>query len=273
MKILYKNGLKLLIITIVTLISLYGMGILSILVHKKGRENNGVIKDYGIQLMDKIDTSKDYVLNEFLDYHMDEVMVISITIYAFLTNLFFNEKKKMKFMFDWFILLGILLFIKGFGMIITIVPPPQSEICDINYKHNTDLLDVLLGGLEVYIYRDRVCYDIFMNSDMINTTILCLLIFRDFNKMIMKIKVFVILFLHIFVLMMLRSVYSVNMYITVLLSMLIFIVYNNFLEHYKFGIEKLEEVEIKMDYNVNNIINNNKQENNNIELDILDNIG
>jgi hypothetical protein len=212
------------------LIVLYGMSLLSLFVHNKGR--NLVIEDYGIKLMEKIDSNDKYLFKEFQDYRLDKVFVVGVTLLALISNLVYNKGNRLRFMVEWFMLMTVLFLIKSIGMIVTIYPHPQEifnsnneRICKMNYKHSTGM-DMLFEAFEVFIWRNRVCYDTFMDSDMINATILGLLMMKHFRNIGMKIVVVLIWLMNIFVLMTLRVVYSMNMFITIVLSILIFLIYH-----------------------------------------------
>lgn len=203
---------------------LYGTSLLSIFVHNRGRKNGEKIEDFGIKLMKEIDTNDKYLLNEFIDYRLDEVFVIFSTLYGLTLNFLFNKNKKWKFMFEWFMLLSILFAIKTIGMMATIYPTPNTETCRVDYK-NEEGIDVLFNAIKVYIYRDRVCYDIFMNNDLMNTTVIMLLLLKHFEHWTVKLKGLVIWLCNIFVLMMMRGVYTSNLFVTLLVSFLVYMMH------------------------------------------------
>ena len=217
---------KALISLFYVLVVLYGMSVLSIFVHNRGKNNDGKIEDFGLKLMKTIDTSDGYLFKEFQDYRLDEVFVVGVTLLGLLANFCYNRGYKFRFVIEWFMLMTVLFLIKTIGMIVTIVPPPENGICKTDYKHDTNGFGMLLDGLEVFVWRDRICYDIFMDGDMINTTILGLLLMRYFPNMGVRVGVVLVWLMNIFVLMMLRGVYSMNMFTTLMVSVLIFLIYH-----------------------------------------------
>ncbi len=75
-------------------------------------------------------------------------------------------------------------------MVLTIYPTPKlqdEQICDINYEFG----NILYEAIEIYVFRNRVCYDFIFDTDVINVTLLSLLIMRYFNEWAVKLKLLV----------------------------------------------------------------------------------
>lgn len=218
----------------VLLLVLYGMGLLNIFIQKKGRkldQGQGKVKDYGFELMGKIDTNDNYLLNEIVDYHLDEVVTILMVIYALILNLFYNYSKKYKFMTEWFMLLSIFYVMRICGMAVTIFPAPWDnkdldKVCDKDYNNFGNGGNIMLDAIKVYIYRDRVCYDFVFDADVINITLLGLLIMRDFSMWSVKVKIIFLWVLELFIVMIMRTTYTVNIYLSVLVTVLMYLVFH-----------------------------------------------
>ena len=252
---------------------LYGMGILSILIHNRGNDlDTSSVKDYGIDLMNEMDTSDDYIKNEFLDYRLDDICVVVMLLYGLISNMFYN-KEKYKFLVEWFMLLSVMYLIKIMGMV-TIFPPPNTTTCRLNYKHSEGA-SIMEDVFKVYIYRDRVCYDVYMNNDLINMIILGMLLIRYFPETILlKIKMLCMFVVNVFVLMMMRGVYTSNIITTIVTSCLIFLVY-----HYEslngkglFGymLRKIESMEGDEDVGVVAVKDDIEMEVDRVEIAIID---
>lgn len=213
----------------VLLVTLYGMGLLSILTQNEGRKlsNEVDIKDYGFELMSNIDTNDRYIKEEMIDYHLDEVAVLLMIVYGLVLNLCYNQGQRYKFFVEWFMLLSILYTMRIFGMILTIIPSPKNDIggtCNINYKFE-NTVDIFLDAIKIYVYRDRVCYDLVFEADLINTTLLGLLLLKYFKHWSVKVKVVFLWLLNVFIVMMMRMTYTMNVYLSIVVTCLLFVVF------------------------------------------------
>lgn len=207
------------------IIVLYGLSLMSIFIHNRGRKNDEKIEDFGIKLVKKIDTSDEYLLNEFIDYHLDKVFVILSILIGVCSNIFYNKNDKFRFFVEWFLLLTLLCMIKVVGMSLTIYPAPNTETCRVDYRHN-DNIKILLDAIKVYVFRNRICYDMFMDTDMINTTLVVLLVMRHMSNWGLGVLMGLLWGLNVFVIMMMRGVYSSNMYTTIMVTLLVYTIFH-----------------------------------------------
>lgn len=209
-------------------IILYGMGLLSILTQNEGRKlsKDYEIKDYGFNLMKEIDTNDGYLKEEMVDYRLDEVSILLIIVYGLIMNFCYNQHKRYKFMIEWFVLLSILYMLRTLGMFLTIIPAPKNDIgtCRINYEFESNA-DLFLDAIKIYVYRNRVCYDLVFEADLINSTIVSLLLLKYFPTWSVRVKVAFLWLLNVFVVMMMRMTYTVNVYLSILVSCLLFMIF------------------------------------------------
>lgn len=273
------------------MVVLYGMGLLSVLIQNEGRKlNNTKIKDYGLELMNEIDTKDDYVRNEMIDYHFDKVMIVLLTLYGLVLNICYNQGKRIKFLVEWFMLLIVLYMLRTWAMV-TLFPTPEGSECKEMYKFERDW-GVFLEAIKVYIYRNRVCYGVVFDIDLINTTVLGLMVGRYFSYRGIRLVYLGLWLLNIFTILMMRVSYTMNLYLSVVVPCLLFVIFH-YETRYNVGIfgvmmkeemlelgeestgvnaedvENPDSIEM-MDKMVQEVLEDNKDMDSNVEVSIVD---
>ena len=146
-------------------------------------------------------------------------------------------------MIEWFMLLAVLYMLRTWAMV-TLLPSPEGSECNANYQFEENW-DILKEAFKIYIYRNRVCYGLVFDVDLINTTVLGLLVVRYFDNWGIRLVYLVLWLLNIFTILMLRVSYTMSLYLSVVVPCLLFVIFHYETKYNEglFGVMLKEEME------------------------------